>query len=78
MRPIGVHAFQIEHLSVVDESVHDGMGYRIVSKNLIELPERQIGCGYCPQLLIMSARYDLEEQIGAWRVQAYVAEFVND
>ena len=54
MRPIRV-ALHIKDLGFIDEPVNDGMGNGVVSKNLVELSERQVSGSYGPQLCIVPA-----------------------
>ncbi len=42
MWPIAI-AFHVEDLSFIDESVDDGVGNGVVCKDLVELPERDVG-----------------------------------
>lgn len=77
MRAIAVPLHE-EDLSLIDESVDDGMGNGIVSKDLVELPERQVGGSYCPQLRVMSGTDHLEEQVARLGVQRHVAQLIDD
>ena len=77
MRPIAV-ALHVKNLSLIDESVYDGMSNGIVSKDLVELPKRQVGSCNGTKLCIMSGGDHLEEQVAGLGVQRHVAEFVND
>lgn len=77
MRPIAV-ALHIKNFSLINESIDDGVGNGVVSKDLVELPERDIGGRYGPQLSIVSRADHLEEQIASLSVQRNVSQLINN
>lgn len=77
MWPIAI-TLHVKNPSLIDEPVYDGMSNGIVSKNLVELSERQVGSCNSTKLCIMSGRNHLEEQVAGLSAQRHVAELVND
>ena len=73
MFPIGFRfSFEKEDLSGIDEPVDNSVSDRVVGKDLIELPERQVGGGDSAKPLIVPCRYYLEEQIARLCIEAHV------
>ncbi len=77
MRSIAL-SLHIKDLGLIDESVDDGVGNGIVRKDLIELPERDVGGCNGPQLRVMSGADHLEKQVAGLSVQRHVSQLVND
>ena len=77
MWPIAI-PLHVKYLSFIDEPVHDGVGNGVVSKDLVELPERQVGGCNGPQLRVVPGADNLEEQVAGRCVQCHVAQLVND
>ena len=73
MWPIAI-TLHVKHFSLIDESVYDGMGNGIVSKDLVELSEREIGGCNGTKLGVVPGRNHLEEQVAGLCVQCHVAE----
>jgi len=72
------YALHVEDFSFIDESVNDCVRDGVVSEDLIELPEWQVGRGYCAKPLVMPCGDDLEEQIARLSIQLHVTELIND
>lgn len=60
MWPIAV-ALHVKDLGLIDEPVDDGVGNGIVSKYLVELPERDVGGCNGPQLRVVTGTDHLKE-----------------
>lgn len=75
--PIAV-ALHVKNLSFVDEPVNNRVGNGVIRKDLVELPEGDVGGRYRPQLRIMSGANHLEEQIACLSVQRHVSQLVNN
>ena len=77
MRPIAI-SFHVENFSFVDEPVDNGVSNGIVSKDLVELSEWQVGSCNGTKFCVMSGRDHLEEQVAGLSIQAHVTELIND
>ncbi len=67
-----------EDLSIIYESVDDGVSYGVISKDLIKLSEGDVGRGDSAKFLVMPCGSDLKEEIRCLSVHVHVTEFVND
>jgi len=77
MWPVAI-SFHVKNFSFIDEPVDNGVGNGVVGKDLVKLPERQIGRCNRTEICVVTRRDDLEEQVAGRGVQCHVSQFVND